>query len=386
MGSRLAERLNATPVDVREVARDFVEREISPELARQIDQKDVYPHDLLRAFSETGLFGLNISEEYGGMGRPSVDTLPIYEELSRRLPVLAWVIGNIMLYGNEIIGTNGDTEQKQHYLPALARGELHFSFALTEPEAGSDAANVSTRAEFRDGCYWITGSKIFITGAGVSDFVVTIARTAPSRYRGLTAFLVNSSLEGFSARPFDKLGYRGSNTCEVHYENVKVAPGDILGGEECLNQGWSQMTTLLNSERLALAACALGIGQGALDAAISYAKSHFPFARATGRYQSVQHALVEMATELEAARRLTYHAADLERKGVECLKQTSMAKYFATEMAKRIALRGVELLEADGGTTEFELQRFLRDVVALCIGGGTTEIQKNIVAKTMGLV
>jgi alkylation response protein AidB-like acyl-CoA dehydrogenase len=167
---------------------------------------------------------------------------------------------------------------------------------------------------------------------------------------------------------------------------VKVAPGDILGGEECLNQGWSQMTTLLNSERLALAACALGIGQGALDAAISYAKSRFPFARATGRYQSVQHVLVEMATELEAARRLTYHAADLERKGVECLKQTSMAKYFATETAKRIALRGVEMLEADGGTTEFELQRFLRDVVALCIGGGTTEIQKNIVAKTMGLV
>jgi alkylation response protein AidB-like acyl-CoA dehydrogenase len=363
-----------------------VEREISPELARQIDQKDVYPHDLLSAFSETGLFGLNISEEYGGMGRSSVDTLPIYEELSRRLPVLAWVIGNIMLYGNEIIGTNGDAEQKQRYLPALARGELHFSFALTEPEAGSDAANVSTRAEFRDAYYWITGNKIFITGAGVSDVVVTIARTAPSRYRGLTAFLVNSSVEGFSARPFDKLGYRGSNTCEVHYENVKVAPGDILGGEECLNQGWSQMTTLLNSERLALAACALGIGQGALDAAILYAKSRFPFARATGRYQSVQHALVEMATELEAARRLTYHAADLERKGVECLQQTSMAKYFATETAKRIALRGVELLEADGGTTEFELQRFLRDVVALCIGGGTTEIQKNIVAKTMGLV
>ncbi len=219
----------------------------------------------------------------------------------------------------------------------------------------------------------------------MSDVVVTMARTAPSRYGGITAFLVHTSTEGFSAHPFDKLGYRGSNTCEVHYENVEVAPCQILGGEKCLNQGWSQMMTLLASERLALAACALGIGRGALDATTSYAKSHFPLAGAKGRYQSVQHGLVEMATELEAARSLTYHAAALERQGVECLKETSMAKYFATETAKKIALRGVEMLEEDGGTTECELQWFLRDVVALCIGGGTTEIQKNIVAKTMGL-
>jgi alkylation response protein AidB-like acyl-CoA dehydrogenase len=382
----VAEQPSAPLLDVLEVSRDFVEREIPAELSRRIDERDEYPHDLLRKFSQTGLFGVNISEEYGGMGGGTVDALPIYEELSRRLPVLAWVIGNIMLYGNEIIGNNGDAAQKRQYLPALARGELHFSFALTEPEAGSDAANISTRAESRDGCYWITGTKIFITGAGVSDIVVTMARTAPSRYRGITAFLVNSSTEGFSANPFDKLGYRGSNTCEVHYENVEVQPCDILGGEEFLNQGWSQMMTLLSSERLALAACALGIGRGALDATTSYAKSHFSFAGAKGRYQAVQHGLVEMATELEAARSLTYHAAGLERQGLECLKETSMAKYFATETAKKIALRGVEMLGEDGGTTECELQRFLRDVVALCIGGGTTEIQKNIVAKTMGLV
>jgi alkylation response protein AidB-like acyl-CoA dehydrogenase len=382
----VAEHATAPLPDVLEIARDFVEREILPEVARRIDQTDEYPHDLLRKFGQTGLFGVNISEEYGGMGGRTVDALPIYEELSRRLPVLAWVIGNIMLYGNEIIGTNGDAEQRRKYLPALARGERHFSFALTEPEAGSDAANIGTRAEFRDGCYRITGTKIFITGAGVSDVVVTMARTAPSRYRGITAFLVNSRTEGFSAKPFDKLGYRGSNTCEVHYDGVEVAPCDILGGEEFLNQGWSQMMTLLASERLALAACALGIGRGALDAATSYAKGHFSFAGAKGRHQAVQHALVEMATELEAARSLAYRAADLERQGLECLKETSMAKYFATETAKKIALRGVELLEEDGGTTECELQQFLRDVIALCIGGGTTEIQKNIVARTMGLV
>jgi alkylation response protein AidB-like acyl-CoA dehydrogenase len=370
---------------VSEVIRSFAERELSPELAAQIDQSDEYPHELLRKFGQTGLWGVNIPEEFGGLGGTNVDTLPIYEELSRRLPVLAWVIGNILLYGNEIIGVNGSRKQQERFLPALAQGKLHFSFALTEPEAGSDAANIRTEAVLSDAAYRITGSKIFITGAGVSDVVVTLARTAPSRYEGITAFLVDTGDPGYSARPFDKLGYRGSNTCEVHYDNVRVPPENILGGAECLNRGWSQMTRLLNSERLALAACALGIGQGVLDAALDYARSHFDFGSAKGRYQAIQHALVEMATDLEAARRLTYHAATLERQGVECLKETSMAKFFATETAKNMALRGVEILGPDGGILAHGPQRFLRDVVALSIGGGTTEIQKNIVAKTMGI-
>lgn len=370
---------------VREVTRSFAERELSPELAAQIDASDEYPHELLRKFGETGLWGINIPEEFGGLGGTNVDTLPIYEELSRHLPVLAWVIGNILLYGNEIIGVNGNREQQERFLPALAQGKLHFSFALTEPEAGSDAANIRTEAVLRDSAYFITGSKIFITGAGISDVVVTLARTAPSRYEGITAFLVYTTDKGYSARPFDKLGYRGSNTCEVHYDNVRVPPENILGGAECLNRGWSQMTRLLNSERLALAACALGIGQGVLDATLDYARDRFDFGSAKGRYQAIQHALVEMATDLEAARRLTYHAATLERQGVECLKETSMAKFFATETAKTMALRGVEILGPDGGTLAHGPQRFLRDVVALSIGGGTTEIQKNIVAKTMGI-
>jgi alkylation response protein AidB-like acyl-CoA dehydrogenase len=370
---------------VREVVRSFVERELSPRLARRIDERDEYPSDLLRKFGETGLWGINIPEEYGGLGGGNVDTLPIYEELSRHLPVLAWVIGNILLYGNEIIAINGSREQKKRYLPALAQGELHFSFALTEPEAGSDAANIRTEAALREGAYWINGSKIFITGAGISDVVVTLARTAAARYEGITAFLVDTTDPGYSARPFKKLGYRGSNTCEVHYRDVRVTPENILGGEDCLNRGWAQMTRLLNSERLALAACAIGIAQGALDETVDYVRRRFELRGTKGRYQVIQHALVEMATDLEASRQLTAHAARLEREGRECLRETSMAKYFATETAKNIALKGVEILGPDGGSLEYGPQRYLRDVVAICIGGGTTEIQKNIVARTMGL-
>ncbi|NOZ50342.1 MAG: acyl-CoA dehydrogenase [Chloroflexi bacterium] len=370
---------------IRATVRDFVEREIPPDRARAIDQNDEYPSDLLDKFGQTGLWGINIAEEYGGLGGCPVDALPIYEELSRRLPVLAWVIGNILLYGNDIIGKSGSPEQKEYYLPRLAQGELRFSFALTEPNAGSDAAKISTKATFREGHYLITGSKMFITGAGVSDVVVTMTRTAPSKYRGITAFLVPTATPGYSTSHLKKLGYQGSDTCAVHYEDVQVTPSHILGGESCLNQGWGQMVKLLNSERLALASCSLGIGQAVLDETIAYAKERFHLAQGRWQHQAIRHALVDMATELEAARHLTYHAARLEGAGIECVRETSMAKYFASETAKKIALQGVEILGRDGATLAFDCQRALRDVLVLSIGGGTTQIQKNIVARQMGL-
>ncbi len=371
------------PKHIRAVTRAFVEQAISVDEARRIDREDVYPHHLLEAFAETGLFGINIPEQYGGMGGTSIDALPVYEELSRRLPVLAWVIGNIMLYGNEIVGTHGSDTQKARFLPALAGGRLHFSFALTEPDSGSDAASISIKAAKRDGAYWITGSKMFITGASVSDVVVTLARTAPARYKGITAFLVDTSTPGYSARLLEKLGYHGSGTCAVHYDNVCVAPEDILGGAESLNQGWWQMVSLLNSERLALSACSVGIGQAVLDEVITFVRGHYPAGPV--RYQGIRHAVVEMATELEAARRLMAHAAELHRQGVECLRETSMSKLYASEVAKKIALRSVDLMAPYGATFACDAQRFLRDVLVLSIGGGTSQIQKNIIAKTMQL-
>jgi alkylation response protein AidB-like acyl-CoA dehydrogenase len=369
--------------NLRKFVRDFVEREIPRDVAREFDENESYPHTLLARLGEMGLMGITIAEAYGGGGGNVVEAMTIYEEISRRLPVLAWVAGNIMLYGNDIISTSGDKAQKERYLPELARGRLKFAFALTEPDAGSDAANLSTKAVFADGCYYITGSKMFITGAGVSDIVVTLTRTAPHKYKGITAFLVDGKSEGYSTRPLEKLGYRSSNTCAVHYDNVKVHPECILGGEAGLNQGWSQMMKLLNSERLALSACALGIGQAVVDDAVAYAKEHYRFSRAHG--QALQHTLVEMATELEAARRLAYHAAWMETQQMECVKEISMSKYFTTETAKKLALRAIDVMGRDGAAMGYDAQRHLRDVLVLSIGGGTTQIQKNIIARTMGL-
>ena len=379
--------MNSLPdrAEIRRATRDFVEREIPIELSRKIDQQDIYPDELLRKFTSTGLWALNIPEAYGGLGGKTVHAMPIYEELSRRLPVLAWVIGNIMLYGNDIIGTNGSPAQKQKFLPELAQGKLRFSFALTEPEAGSDAANLSTKAVLHDDAYWITGNKLFITGAGTSDFVVTLTRTDPSRYKGITAFVVDARRPGYSAVPLKKLGYHGSNTCSVHYENVRVTADEILGGAEGLNQGWNHMTSLLKSERLALSACAIGIGQAVLDETVTYCKQHYDLSHPNGRHQSIQHAIAEMASELEAARQLAYHSARLVSQNIECLKETSMSKYFTTETAKRMALRGIDLLGSDGGTLAWNLQRYLRDVLVLTIGGGTSQIQKNIIARQLGL-
>lgn len=370
---------------MRDTIKKFVEAEIPRDVAREIDEKDEYPHAILQKLSDLGFMGLNVPEEYGGMGGNVIDLMIYDEEISKRCPVLAWASGNIHLYGNEIIMTNGNDAQKKKYLPKLVNGELKFAYALTEPNAGSDAASIRTKAVFKDGHYVINGSKMFISGAGISDIVVTNARTAEDKFKGITDFLVDARSEGFSATPIKDLGYRGSNTCEVYYDEVKVPPENILGGEECLNHGWKQMMRLLNTERLLLSACALGIGQGAFEYALNYAKEREQFGRPIGSFQVIQHMLVEMATELEAARQLAYYAAWRDTEEKDAVKETSMSKYFCAEVAKKVSLNAVQILGGYGYTMEYDAQRYLRDVLVLSIGGGTTQIQKNIIGRQLGL-
>ena len=378
-------RLTEEQEMMKDAVRRFMETEVPREKAQEQDEKDEFPHELVDKLSSLGYMGLNVPEEYGGMGGNVIDLMVFFEEICKRLPVLAWAAGNIILYGNEIIGTNGNDEQKAKFLPRLARGELKFAYALSEPNAGSDAASIKTKAVLNGNHYVINGGKIFISGAGIADYVVTNARTAEDRFKGITDFLVDAKSEGYSASPLKNLGFKGSNTCVVAYEDVKVPVENILGGPECLNHGWKQMMRLLNAERLMLSACCLGIGQGAFDYALNYVKEREQFGRPIGAFQVNQHKLAEMATELEAARRLAYYAGWRVVEGLDSVKETSMAKYFCAETAKRIALHGVQLLGGYGYNMEYDAQRYLRDVLVLSIGGGTTEIQKNIIAKLLGL-
>jgi len=370
---------------LRDTIRRFVEKEVPRELAQQIDEKDEFPHELLKKLIDLGFMGINVPENYGGQGGNVLDYMIFAEELSKRVPVLSWAAGGILLYGNRIILKNGTEEQKAKYLPRLVRGELKFAYALTEPNAGSDAASIRTSAELKDGFWVINGSKTFITGAGVADIVVTNARTAKSRFDGITDFLVETHSEGFSTKPVKELGFRGSNACEINYDDVKVPTDNILGGSGGLNQGWKMMMALLNEERLVLSANAIGIGQGAFQYALDYAKEREQFGKPIGNFQVIQHKLVDMATELEAARCLAYYAAWKETQSIECVKETSMAKFYPSEVAKKIALEALQILGGYGYAMEYDAQRYLRDALALSIGGGTTQIQKNIIARQLGL-
>ncbi|MBP7734366.1 MAG: acyl-CoA/acyl-ACP dehydrogenase [Spirochaetes bacterium] len=371
---------------LRERIRNYVETEIPRARAREIDREGKFPADLVKKFADLGLCGINVAKEYGGMGGDVFDLMIIFEEVSRRLPVLCWALGNILLYGNEIISVNGSQEQKQEFLPKLAKGEIMFSFAITEPNAGSDAAGIITKAEFKDGHWLINGSKMFITGAGVTQYTVTFARTSSSKYGGITSFIVDTNQEGYTTREIDKLGYHGSNTCEVYYENVKVLPQYILGGQEKgLNNGWKQEMKLLNQERLMLSACAIGMAQAAYEDALAYAIEKLQRGSQAVDTQAIQHTLAKMATELEVARTFAYATAWKEVAGLSPTKETSMCKYFAAETSKNVIKQGVNILGMDGSSMDHDLQRYLRDILILSIGGGTSQIQKNIISKVIGL-
>lgn len=371
--------------ELREKTAAFVAREIPREVAQAVDRSGEFPHDLMRKLGEQGFWKINIPEQYGGDGGSVLDLMIFFEEISKGLPVLSWTAGDVLLYGNNILKVNGNEAQRQKYLPRLAKGEMMFCFALTEPDAGSDAANIQMSA-VRDGDdYVLNGSKMFISGASVSTIAVTNTRTGPDRYRGVTSFLVDTSSPGYSATPIKKLGYKGSDTCEVYYKDVRVSQDDILGGPECLNKGWHQMMRLLNGERLVLSACAIGIMSTVIRECIAHVRGRKQGLGANIRFQETEHKIAEMATLMEASRQLAYYSAWMMTHEMECVKETSMCKFFCADNGKKIALMGMEIMGAEGYTMQSTVQQFFRDIPILSIGGGTSQIQKNVIAKTLGL-
>ncbi|MBU2646761.1 acyl-CoA/acyl-ACP dehydrogenase [bacterium] len=378
-------RFTKSQQELREKTAAFVNKEISRELAREIDRVGEFPHELMRKLGEQGFWKINIPREYGGDGGDVVDLMIFFEEISKGLPVLSWTAGDVLLYGNNILKVNGSEEQRQKYLPRLAKGELTFCFALTEPDAGSDAANIQTRAERVGDHYLINGSKMFISGASVANITVTNTRTGPDRYKGITSFLVDTTTPGYSATPIKKLGYKGSDTCEVYYKDVKVSENDILGGKACLNQGWHQMMRLLNGERLVLSACAIGMMDTVVKECVAYLRRRKKLSGPGIRFQDTEHKIAEMATHMEAARQLAFYAAWMMTQEMECIRETSMCKFFCADTGKKVAMMGMEILGAEGYVMDSMVQQFFRDIPILAIGGGTSQIQKNVIAKTLGL-
>ena len=375
--------LNEKQRGIRSVIRDFIRRECPDRLVREMDKRHEVPSELFKKLADTGVCGLMIPEQYGGAGVDLLGALVVYEELARQWPALSWIYCGAVFYGGAHIAELGDDSQKRNLLPQLARGEILFSYALTEPGGGSDLGACQTMATARGQDFAINGQKTYISAADIADYWLTLVRTSKElpRRQAFTMFIVNSRAPGTQVRPIEKLGFWGCNACEVFFDNTPVSKESILGGPSGLGKGWEQLLKTLVVERLEVAACAIGIAQGALDKALAYARDREQYGQPIIGFQGVSHRLAEMATEVQAARLLVYYAAYLDEQGRSCYTEASMAKLFASDVAKRNAQQAVLIAGGHGYMMESEMQRYYRDSLGVVIGGGTPEIEKESISK-----
>ena len=364
---------------VRAMAREWALAEVAPVIHRY-DEAQEFPTEILKSLGKTGLLGALVPEEYGGAALDYVSYTLAVEELNR---VDASV--GITMWAHNSLCTNhiplfGSKEQKDAYLPRLARGESLGAWGLTEPGSGSDAAAMKTRAVAEGGRFVLNGSKAFITNAGVAEVTVVMAVTDPARgNKGISAFVLDKGMPGFSAgRPYRKLGLHASNTAELIFDNVAVPAGQLLGE---LGMGFVNTMQVLEGGRVAMAAMAVGIAQAALDTALVYMKERRAFGRTLAEFNGLQGMIADMGTEVEAARLLTLRAAALKDAGKPAKTAASMAKVFASEVAMKAATKSLQIHGGAGYITEFPIERIFRDAKLTEIGEGTSEIQRMVIAR-----
>ena len=366
---------------VRKLARDFAESEVAP-VIRRFDEAHEFPHEILARLGRTGLLGALVPEEYGGAGLDYVSYALAVEELNRvdaSVGITMWAHNSLCTNHIALFGAG---EQKRRYLPALARGERLGAWGLTEPGSGSDAAAMQSRAAREGDEFVLNGTKAFITNAGVGQVAVVMAVTDPAlRQRGISAFILEKGMAGLSAGPpYRKLGLHASNTAELILDNVRV-PASQLCGE--LNMGFVNTMQVLEGGRIAMAAMAVGIAQGALDQALKYMKQRSAFGKTLAEFTGLQGMIAEVGTEVEAARLLTLRAAALKDRGQPVRMAASMAKVFASEVAMKAATRSLQIHGGAGYTTEFPIERMFRDAKLTEIGEGTSEVQRMVIAREL---
>lgn len=368
------------------VARMAVEK-VAPRAA-EIDEKDEYPWDLKELFAEQGLLGAGIPEEYGGTGAGLPSVCLIVEEISKASASAALVVAAQEL-GMMPILVGGSEEQKQKYLPGVAAGDSVCAFGLTEPNAGSDAGGIKTRAVREGDKYLLTGQKCFITNGGIADVYTIFATTDPTRgLKGLTAFIVEKGYPGFSiGKKEKKMGVRGSETTELIFDNCPVPAENLLGKE---GDGFKIAMMTLDRTRPVIGAQAVGIAQGALDYALSYAKERVQFGKPIASFQGLQFMLADMGTKIEAARQLVYKAAflieDAAANGTpasEISRFSSMSKLFASDVAMQVTVDALQILGGYGYMKEYPMERMMRDAKITQIYEGTNQIQRVVIAKTL---
>ncbi len=363
--------------------RSFVDAEIRP-VARVWELSGRYPTEIVETMKGLGLFGLTVPEEHAGLGADTVTLAIAFEEISRGWMGVAGILGTHTL-ACATLARYGTDDQRNAYLPGLASGERRSGVALTEPGAGSDLQGISTRAIRAGEGYVLRGTKTWITNARHADPLLVLAKTDPAAdppHAGMSLFLVDGGTQGLRvSRDLPKLGYRGPESCEVVLDDVRVPEGNLLGGEEGL--GFKQIARGLEIGRINIAARAVGVAQDAFDRAIAYAREREAFGRPIGDFQAIQLKLADMATEIQAARLLTWWAAWRYDAGHRADLEAGMAKYFASEVALRSALESMRVHGGYGYSEELEVARLYRDAPLMAIGEGTNEIQRTLIARRL---
>ncbi|NML35637.1 acyl-CoA dehydrogenase [Chitinophaga sp. G-6-1-13] len=375
--------MNFEPTDMQQqiaqMIRDFGKTHIVPHVL-EWDETQEFPVKLFKQLGELGLMGVLVPQEYGGSGMGYLEYVTVVSEIARFCGAIGLSVaahnslctGHILQFGNE--------EQKKKYLPKLATAEWIGAWGLTEPNTGSDAMNMKCVAK-KDGDHWVlNGTKCWITHGKSCDVAVVIARTGDVRdSHGMTAFVVEKGTPGFSGgKKENKLGMRASETAEMIFDNCRIPAANMLGAE---GDGFIQSMKVLDGGRISIAALSLGIAMGARDAAVKYAKERHQFDQPIASFQGVSFKLADMATEIEAATLLTLQAADMKNRGVKMTKEAAMAKYFASEVAVRVANDAVQIFGGYGYTKDFPVEKYYRDAKLCTIGEGTSEIQKIVIAR-----
>jgi len=363
--------------------REFCEREIKP-IASKIDKEEYFPKDLYKKMGRMGLMGMTVPQKYGGAGIDKVSYMIALEEISRFCGSTGITVEAHNSLGIGYIYERGNEEQRKRYLPKFTNGEAITALAITEPNAGSDVASLQTTA-VPDGDEWVlNGAKQFITSGNIAGVTIVMAKTDKTKgVKGISAFIVEKDTPGFKVGQLeDKLGLRGSRTAELIFEDCRVPNENMLGEKDL---GFMGVMNTLDRGRTAVGAMSVGIARGALEDSLEYAKQREQFGRPIGKFQAIQWKIADMATEIDAARLLVHRAAFLEDQGVTFSKEAAIAKLFASEMAMRAARNAIQIFGGYGYTQDYPVERYFRDVKLCEIGEGTSEVQRIVIAKKLGL-
>jgi len=366
---------------VRDMVRDFAESEVKP-IAVEIDEEERFPEETIGKMAELGLLGICYDEKYGGAGMDTLSYIIAVEELSRVCGSTGITLAAHISLGVGPIDLFGTEEQKQKWMPPLCSGEQLGAFGLTEPNAGSDAGGTESTAVL-DGDEWVlNGTKIYCTNGSVAGTIVATAVTDKSKgTHGISSFIIPTDTPGYvRGKKEKKLGIKGSDTSMVHFEDLRIPKENILGTP---GEGFKQFLITLDGGRISIGAMALGIAQGAMEEAVRYSQERFQFGKPIAAFQTIQHKLADMATEIEAARHLVYHAARLKDLGKSYSTQSAMAKLFASEVATRVCNQAIQVHGGYGYVREYKVERMFRDAKITEIGEGTSEIQRLVIARSL---